>query len=116
VIGTPEPLIVGRATVKTLTLHFIITMLRGESGDILILKMKPIGQLIKEELEKQERSVSWFARKLYLDRSSIYRLFQKNSIDTGLLRRISIVLNKNFFAILSDDYSVTDPDKKQTHS
>lgn len=65
--------------------------------------MEPIGQLIKEELTAQERSVSWFARKLSIDRSNIYRLFQKNSIDTSLLTRISLVLNKDFFMLLSDN-------------
>lgn len=65
--------------------------------------MKPIGHLIKEELEKQERSISWFARKLSCDRSNVYRLFQKESIDTGLLTRISLLLNHDFFADLSDN-------------
>lgn len=65
--------------------------------------MEPIGQLIKEELTVQERSVSWFARKLCIDRSNVYRLFQKNSIDTSLLTRISLVLNKDFFLMLSDN-------------
>lgn len=64
--------------------------------------MEPIGQLIKDELTAQERSVAWFARKLCLDRSNVYRLFQKNSIDTSLLMRISLVLNKDFFSLLSD--------------
>lgn len=64
--------------------------------------MKQIGLLIKEELEKQERSISWFARKLSCDRSNIYRLFQKDSIDTGLLTRISILLNHDFFSDLSE--------------
>ena len=63
--------------------------------------MESIGQLIKEELERQERTVTWFARKLSCDRSNIYRLFQKHSIDTALLRRISIILNRDFFAELS---------------
>lgn len=66
--------------------------------------MKSIGRLIKEELEKQERSVSWFARKLACDRSNIYRLFQKESIDTNLLARISIILKHDFFADLSRYY------------
>lgn len=68
----------------------------------LFVTMKPIGVLIKEELEKQERSVTWFARKLSCDRSNIYRLFQKESIDTNLLVRISILLGKDFFSDLSD--------------
>ncbi len=63
--------------------------------------MKPIGILIKEELERQERSISWFARKLACDRTNIYRMFQRESIDTGVLARISLILNHDFFA----DYS-----------
>lgn len=63
--------------------------------------MKPIGQLIKEELTAQERGVAWFSRKIHLDRSNVYRLFQKNSIDTDLLKRISLVLDKDFFALYS---------------
>ncbi len=65
--------------------------------------MESIGELIKDELERQERTVTWFARKLSCDRSNVYRLFQKHSIDTALLRRISIILNKDFFAELSKD-------------
>ena len=68
----------------------------------LFVTMKPIGILIKEELEKQGRSITWFARKLSCDRSNIYRLFQKESIDTNLLVRISILLGKDFFSDLSD--------------
>lgn len=65
--------------------------------------MTHIGQLIKEELQSQERSVVWFARKLHIDRSNVYRMFQKNSIDTGLLSRISTILGRDFFLELSDD-------------
>lgn len=65
--------------------------------------MVSIGELIKQELQRQERTVSWLARKLSCDRSNIYRLFQKHSIDTALLQRISIILNKDFFAELSKD-------------
>ncbi len=64
--------------------------------------MEPIGTIIKEELERQERSVSWFARKLSCDRSNVYRLFQKHSIDTALLSRISVILNRDFFKELSN--------------
>ncbi len=63
--------------------------------------MKPIGILIKEELKRQERSISWFARKLACDRTNIYRIFQRDSIDTGVLARISLILNHDFFADLS---------------
>lgn len=58
-----------------------------------------IGSLIKEELERQERSVSWFARKLSCDRSNVYKIFKRSTIDTELLLRISQILNHNFFDI-----------------
>ena len=61
-----------------------------------------IGQLIKDELERQERSVSWFARKLYCDRSNIYKIFKRSTIDTELLMRISVVLNHDFFSAYID--------------
>lgn len=67
--------------------------------------MVNIGQCIKEELERQERSVSWLARKLNCHRSVVYRIFSKNSIDTGLLKSISEILNHDFFKDYSDDMS-----------
>lgn len=65
--------------------------------------MKSVGILIKKELEKQERSISWLARKLSCDRTKIYRLLQKHSIDTYDLARISILLSHDFFADLSQE-------------
>ena len=70
--------------------------------------MEPIGTLIRSELLKQERSVTWFARKLSCDRSNVYRLFQKHSIDTALLQRISVILANNFFNDLSENLSMPD--------
>lgn len=67
--------------------------------------MKHIGELIKEELERQERSISWFARQLSCDRSNVYRIFQKSSIDTNVLARISIILHHNFFEDLAENVS-----------
>lgn len=58
--------------------------------------MEHIGQVIKQELERQERTVVWLARKLSCDRSNIYRIFQKESIDTNLLVRISVILQYDF--------------------
>lgn len=70
-----------------------------------------LGQAIKEELELQERSVSWFASKLGCDRQTIYRIFKKYSIDTELLCRISIVLQRNFLKELGKDLENMDMDK-----
>lgn len=66
--------------------------------------MVHIGEIIKEELYRQERSISWFARKLYCDRSNVYDIFKRKSIDTDLLMRISIILNHNFFSYYESLY------------
>ena len=63
-----------------------------------------IGQLIKTELELQERTPAWLAKKINCDRTNIYRIFNRSSIDTELLSRISIALNRNFFAELSEQH------------
>ena len=63
-----------------------------------------IGNLIKEELVKQERTVSWFARKLYCDRANVYNIFSRKSIDTDLLMRISRILNRDFFEFYSESF------------
>ena len=65
--------------------------------------MVNIGQRIKDELQRQERTVSWLARKLNCTRAAVYRIFDKNSIDTALLANISQVLHHNFFEELSDE-------------
>ena len=66
--------------------------------------MVQIGKIIKQELEAQERSITWFAKKLNVDRSNVYRLFNRNSIDTAMLLRISVILKHNFFTYLSEEY------------
>lgn len=65
--------------------------------------MVNIGQRIREELIRQERTISWLARKLNCNRSTIYRILDKNSIDTLMLAQISSILNHNFMQELSDD-------------
>ena len=35
-----------------------------------------IGKLIETELRRQERTVSWFARHLYCERTNVYDIFE----------------------------------------
>ena len=62
-----------------------------------------IGQNIKEELQRQGLTISWLARKLGCNRMAVYRIMQKNSIDTGLLQNISIILHHNFFKVFEEE-------------
>ena len=73
--------------------------------------MVHIGHLIEQELRRQRRSVSWFAKELYCDRTNVYKLFHKESIDTMLLYRISVVLSHDFFQYYTDELPGKPPEK-----
>ena len=60
-----------------------------------------IGELIKARLAQVERSPRWLAKKINCDRTNIYKIFQRPSIDTELLARISKALDYDFFLELS---------------
>lgn len=62
-----------------------------------------IGSIIKEELLRQGRTASWLAHVLYCDRSNVYKLFKKKSLDSDLLLRISEALQTDFFRCYSDN-------------
>ena len=74
----------------------------------LLFLMVHIGKVIKAELERQECSVTWFAKKLYCERTNVYSIFKRESIDTELLLRISIVLHRNFFMDYIEELSKCD--------
>lgn len=57
-----------------------------------------IGKKIKEILDKTPISVVDFAKKINLTRNGAYKVFEKETIDTGQLQAISKVLNHNFFS------------------
>ncbi|WP_367183861.1 hypothetical protein, partial [uncultured Bacteroides sp.] len=79
--------------------HFII---------IIYITMIHIGQLIESELHRQERSVSWFAQKLCCERTNVYSIFKRKSIDTALLIRICQILHYDFFAVYSLKLEIKD--------
>ncbi len=57
-----------------------------------------IGKKIKEVLDKTPISVVEFAKSINLTRNGAYKVFEKETIDTGQLQTISKVLNHNFFS------------------
>ena len=68
---------------------------------------KTIGTLIEMEVRKQMH-VNEFADKICCQRNNVYNIFGRSKIDTILLKRISEVLNHNFFQDLADDLSLID--------
>jgi transcriptional regulator with XRE-family HTH domain len=63
-----------------------------------------IGQKIKEVFDQRQMKLTDFADELGTVRQNVYRIFKKRHLDTGLLLKISQVLNHNFF-----QYYVADP-------
>ena len=59
-------------------------------------------ELKVSETEKR-RAPSWLAKKINCDRTNIYKIFQRPSIDTELLSRISKALEHDFFLDLSEE-------------
>jgi transcriptional regulator with XRE-family HTH domain len=60
-----------------------------------------IGKKIKEEMQQRGISVSTFAKKINRSRNVVYDIFDRESIDTDLLNKISKVLNCDFFSLYS---------------
>lgn len=65
--------------------------------------------MIKRVFESKPRgyTVNLFAAQLNCDRTNIYSIFRRRTIDTELLSRISRVLDHDFFRELSDDMNET---------
>ena len=56
-----------------------------------------IGKLIKETLKSQGRTTVWLASQIPCTPNHLYKVYAKSSINTELLRRISNILDHNFF-------------------
>ena len=56
-----------------------------------------IGKKIQEKFRASGMSGAEFARQLNYERTNIYRIFERESIDTILLMQISEILNFDFF-------------------
>lgn len=66
-----------------------------------------IGELIHAEMVSQNRTVNWLAKEIYCEKSNVYKLFRRKSIDLAQVMRISEVLGHNF---LRDCFTEEDED------
>ena len=60
-----------------------------------------IGEIIKAVLKKERRSAQWLSEQLHCNRSNIYKICKRTSIDTELLQRIGRTLQVDFFVYYS---------------
>ena len=61
-----------------------------------------IGKLIKAELVRQGRSITWLATQLGYSRQYMYKIFRRKWIYTDLLLKISDLLDYDFFRCYSE--------------
>ena len=62
-----------------------------------------IGQVIRQRMEQQGKTVSWLAKEYGCSRVNMYKIFDKPSIDTAMLLRFSLLLDFDFFACYRDE-------------
>ena len=62
-----------------------------------------IGKHVEEILRKQGYSAAWLASQIPCERTNVYNIFKRKSMDVRLLMRISVVLQYDFFKELSDE-------------
>lgn len=60
-----------------------------------------IGHIIKQELRRQGRTITWLATQLGYSRQNMYKLFERNWIYTDLLLKISGIMDCDFFKYYS---------------
>ena len=54
-------------------------------------------------MEEHQKTVVWLAKRLSCSRADVYKIFEKYSVDTDMLARISTILNFDFFSLYSED-------------
>lgn len=47
--------------------------------------------------------MTWLAAEINCERTNVYNIFSRKDISTGLLQKISVILNHDFFKELSQD-------------
>src|SRR5687768_8593924 len=72
-----------------------------------------IGHKIKEVFDHQHIKLTDFADELGTVRQNVYRIFKKRHLDTGLLLKISQVLNHNFFQYYVTDSGAANPQNSE---
>ena len=81
----------------------MISLFVNKSNQTKPNDMLHIGEAIQELMKRQGKTSTWLAQALCCDRTNVYNIYRRSSLDTLLLRRISKVLHHDFFADLSED-------------
>ena len=60
-----------------------------------------IGEMIRAAMKNEGRSTQWLAEQLHCNRSNIYKIYKRTSINTELLQHIERILQVDLFVYYS---------------
>ena len=60
------------------------------------------GNLIKYQLQREGRSVNWFALQMNSDRSNMYKILTRPHLNSEFILRASLILDHDFFKDISE--------------
>ena len=64
-----------------------------------------VGHIVKRVLDEKRISVREFAEMANSERTNMYRILNRESLDVSVLERYSRILDHNFFDDLSEEYN-----------
>ena len=76
-------------------------------------KMKKIGDLIQNEVRRQQISVTDFAKMINCQRNNVYNIFERSTFYVDQLALISRKLKHNFFVDIVNDPTLIDIDSEE---
>lgn len=65
-----------------------------------------IGQMIKAVFDESGMTISEFARHIHLERTTVYSIFERPTVDVLQLVRISLVLKHNFLSDVEQHFGL----------
>lgn len=71
-----------------------------------------IGTQIRLKMEERQKTVVWLAEQLSCSRTNVYKIFDKYSVDTKQLTKISTILNFDFFSLYSETVKINNNENK----
>jgi len=69
-----------------------------------------IGKIIKRVVKERSMSITEFGKRIGTHRRNVYDIFERESVDTALLQKISKILEHDFFSYFKQSHS------KEIHS
>ena len=61
-----------------------------------------VGNIIRQKVIEKGVTIVWLANQMSCTRTNVYKIFERKSIDTDTLVRLSHVLDYDFFRHISD--------------